>query len=390
MPLPFETDTVSASELDQVTCVDRSTTCPSDSVPDADRRTVVPSAKLGEGGVTVSEFSTAGVTVTARPPETVPRVALTVVGPGLNAVNTPRLPFEFETLATSGAEDAHVTWLVRSWVVLSVNRPRAVKGWVSPLAMLVEAVVTVRSTSVAGVTVTATVPVTEPSRALTTEEPADNALTTPSAPGAFDTDAMPASLEAHVTWPLTSCVVSSVKMPVAVRRWLVPAARVSGRGVNARVRNTAAVTVTSADTDTGPQLAVTVAVPRWLTDTNPRFGATFDTAATATSLLDQVTCWVTSAEVPSLNTPVAMSACHVPTARLRREGSSCSDTNTAADTVTGRVAVWPNPAAVMVALPGLEACTCPWRPAAFDTVATAESLVLKTTWSVRSCAVPSE
>jgi hypothetical protein len=86
----------------------------------------------GAAGVTASETSAAAVTVRVVLPEIPPKVALSVLVPGATAVASPALPLAFETVAALGADEAQVTWVVRSAVVASVYVPVAVSCWVVP------------------------------------------------------------------------------------------------------------------------------------------------------------------------------------------------------------------------------------------------------------------
>ena len=73
-------------------------------------------AMLGLAGVTAIETSAAAVTVSTVEPVMPLNVALIFEVPAPTAVASPVL----ETVATDVVADAHVTWLVRSWVELSV------------------------------------------------------------------------------------------------------------------------------------------------------------------------------------------------------------------------------------------------------------------------------
>ena len=87
---------------------------------------------LGLAGVTAIDCSTAGLTVSTVEPVTPPSVALIVEVPVATPVASPAAVI----VATAGVAEAHVTWLVRSCVVLSEKVPVAVNCSVSPLATL--------------------------------------------------------------------------------------------------------------------------------------------------------------------------------------------------------------------------------------------------------------
>src|SRR5512138_2357863 len=112
---------------------------------------------VGTAGVTPIETSVALVTVSTVLPAMDPMVALTVVDPVATDVARPLLPAELLTAATDGAVELHVTCVVRSWTVLSVNTPVAVNCWLLPRAMDGTAGDTPMDTSAALVTVS-TVP----------------------------------------------------------------------------------------------------------------------------------------------------------------------------------------------------------------------------------------
>ena len=74
---------------------------------------------LGLVGVTPIDTSVADVTVSVVLPETVPDVAVRVVGPGATEVARPLEPAVLLTEATAAADELQVTDAVRSCVVLS-------------------------------------------------------------------------------------------------------------------------------------------------------------------------------------------------------------------------------------------------------------------------------
>ena len=71
-------------------------------------------------GVTPIDTSVAVVTVSVMFADTVPRVAATVLDPGLNARTSPADPAALLTEATAELEELQVTALVRSCVELSL------------------------------------------------------------------------------------------------------------------------------------------------------------------------------------------------------------------------------------------------------------------------------
>src|SRR4029077_19930578 len=110
---------------------------------------------LGLTGVTAIDCNAAAVTVSTVEPVMPLNVALIDDVPVPTAVANPAALI----VATEVVADAHVTWLVRTCVVLSVNVPVAANCWVNPFAMLGFAGVTAIDCSVAAVTVNTVVPV---------------------------------------------------------------------------------------------------------------------------------------------------------------------------------------------------------------------------------------
>ena len=92
----------------------------SENTPVAVNCRVNPFATTAAGGVTSIDTSVAAVTVNVVVPVTLPLVADTVVLPTLSAVTRPFEPAALLTAATVLADDAQVTWPVRSRVELSV------------------------------------------------------------------------------------------------------------------------------------------------------------------------------------------------------------------------------------------------------------------------------
>ena len=123
-------------------------------VPTTLNCSVPPTSINGSAGVIASDLSTAEPTVSAVEPVTPSIVALMVVVPCPTPVATPCDPDAPETVATEGALDDQLTWLVRFCVELSVNVPIAVNSSVAPFGTLelagvtaIEARVTVAETT---------------------------------------------------------------------------------------------------------------------------------------------------------------------------------------------------------------------------------------------------
>ena len=73
------------------------------------------------------DLTTASVTVSEADAVWPSSDADTVVAPSETPVASPSAPNKFEMVATAGALDSQVTWVVMSKVVLSENRPDAAK-----------------------------------------------------------------------------------------------------------------------------------------------------------------------------------------------------------------------------------------------------------------------
>src|SRR6185369_1385086 len=122
----------------------------------------------------------AAVTVRTVEPVTAPEVALMVVVPVATPVARPWLPLVLLIVATPVSDDAHVTEVVRSWVLPSLKVPVAVNCWVP--ATLIEGfagVTAIDCNAGGGVTVSTVEPVTAPEVALMVVVPAATAVARP-------------------------------------------------------------------------------------------------------------------------------------------------------------------------------------------------------------------
>src|SRR5215470_8038235 len=98
--------------------------------------------------------------------------------------------------------------------------------------------------------------------------------------------AAPGFDELHNAVAVTSCVVASLKVPVAVNCLVVPGAVLAGLGVTTRETRVAAVTVSCALPVTEPEAAVIFVVPAPTAAATPVTGST---VATPANEVDQVT-----------------------------------------------------------------------------------------------------
>lgn len=207
--------TVVAEEL-QVTEVVRSLVLPSVKLPVAANCCLVPKGIEGMAGVTAMESNSAGVTVRSVAPETEPEVAVTVVVPIPVLVARPLLPRLLLTTATAVFAELQVTEVVRSCVLPSVKVPVAANCCLMPSAIEAWVGVTVRETRAAGATLSMVEPLTEPEVAVMVEVPCVTLVAKPWLPAELLTVATLTSEEAQVAEEVRSCVVPSLKVPVAL------------------------------------------------------------------------------------------------------------------------------------------------------------------------------
>jgi hypothetical protein len=217
-------------------------------------------------GLTAMETTKAGVTVRRVDPLIPPRLAL------IGAVPVAReVPSAAElTVATAGLPEVHWTDLVRSWVLPSVNVPVAVNDCVVPKAIEGLAGFTVIETRAATLTVRVVETEIEPDVAEMPELPSATLVARPWLPATLLTVATETSNDAHWTDPVMSCVVPSVKVPVAANWSVVPRGMVGVDGVMAIETRVAGVTVNVDDPAMLPAaVAVIVAWPAEALVTNP-------------------------------------------------------------------------------------------------------------------------
>lgn len=156
-------------------------------------------------------------------------------------------------VATAGVPELHSTERVISWWLLSLKVPVAVNCSVVPMAVLGLAGVTAIALSVAEVTVSIAVPVTEPDFALIVTVPAAIPVANP----VESTTAVFVSEDDQAA-AVSTCVLPSSKEPLAVNCCLVPFAIVAGEGVTAIEIRWAATTVRVVLSVNEPNVAVMV------------------------------------------------------------------------------------------------------------------------------------
>src|SRR6185503_14025557 len=155
----------------------------------------------GFAGVTARDCNAGGgVTVSTVEPVTEPEVALMLVVPVATPVARPWLPLVLLIVATPMIDDAHVTDVVRFWVLPSLKVPVAVNCWIPPMPIEGFAGVTARDCNAGGgVTVSTVEPVTEPEVALIVVVPAATPVARPWVPLVLLIVATPVFDDAHVT-----------------------------------------------------------------------------------------------------------------------------------------------------------------------------------------------
>jgi len=164
-------------------------------------------------------------------------------------------------------------------VLPSLNVPFAVNNSCDAEAITAEAGETAIDFSVTELTVKGAAPVTPPNAALMFATPGPTAVTTPPAP----TVATAALSDAQVASGLRTCVLESLKVPVAVNCNLVAGAMSRPAGETDIDVIVAFVTSSEVEPLTPPSIAVMVAVPRFNPLANPLAMPT-----DATTVLDEL------------------------------------------------------------------------------------------------------
>ena len=159
-------------------------------------------------------------------------------------------------VAVAALEDVHVTVVVMSCVLLSLNVPVAVNCFVVPTAMLEFAGVTAIETRVAEVTVSVAVPLIPPDVAVMVEVPGPVLLANPVA----SMVATEVEEEDQVT-EVSNCVLPSSKLPTAVNGRVVPTEIDGVVGVTAMETRCAGTTVKVLVSENAPTVAVIIVVP---------------------------------------------------------------------------------------------------------------------------------
>ena len=163
--------------------------------------------------------------------------------------------------------------------------------------------------------------------------------------------AIVAADELHVTVDVTSWVVPSVYVPVAVNCCVVPKAIVGLNGLIAIETSAAGFTTSVADPLTEPELMPIVVVPVPTEVANPAVPAVLLIVATVAAVELQWPVWVRSWVLPSLYVPVAVNCCVVPRGIVAVGGFIAIETSAAAVTVSTVELLTEPEVAVIVAVP---------------------------------------
>jgi hypothetical protein len=173
------------------------------------------------------------------------------------------------------------------------------------------------------------------------------------------------AVEVHVAALLRSCVLLSVKVPVAVNCFVRPAAIDGFAGVTAIDAMTAGVTVADTVLLIEPSVAVIVTVPKATVATFPLPSM----LAMVESEEFQITP-LRSCVLPSVNRPTAVICSEVPNANDGAAGTNEMDTKEAGNTVNVVEPVTRPDVALMVTVPALSVVAAP----ALSMEATVESV----------------
>jgi hypothetical protein len=299
----------------------------------------VPSGIEGIAGVIAIETSCAGEIVSEVDPVTEPEVAEIVVVPTATLVARPVA----EIVTAPVLEELQVADEVRFCVLPSLNVPVAVNGWVVPSAIVEFAGATAIDCKAAGSTVSDDVfEAIDPDDAVTFVVPVATVEASPVvlivATEGFD--------KVQITDPDRSCVLPSVKMPVAANCWVVPSGIEATVGVNEIETRAAVFTVRVACPEIEPEDAVMVVVPRLWELARPA-----NTVATPGAEELQAAVAVRTLVLPSEYVPVAANCSVVPSGIEVLDGATAIDTKTRGVTVRVVFPVTLGAIAAMVVVP---------------------------------------
>lgn len=319
----------------QAASVVRFCVVPSPKVPIALQNSDVPCAICGVVQLTAIDTRGDAVTVNAAGGEvTPPSAAVMLVVP----LATPRAaPLEF-TVATLVSDDAQVAIPVRFWVVALLKVPVAAYCTLPAGVMVLLPGVTAIDVSVALLTVSSVEPLAEGppglvKLALIVLEPWATPVATPKLPGALLTVAAAVLADCQLATVLMFCVLPSLKLPVAVKRWVVPGAIAGLAGETEMDWILALLTVSIEESLNVPNVSPIMVLPTPLLTARPLAGPMVATAG-----VDEVQftplAMVMFSVLPSLKVAIAVYCRFVPFAMVAFAGCSATPTTLAVLMVT--------------------------------------------------------
>jgi len=214
-------------------------------------------------------------------------------------------------------------------------------------------------TRATAVTVRLAEPLAEAEAALIVMDPVPTPVASPWLPAVLLTVATVPSEELQWTVAVTSCVLLSLKVPVAVNCWVVPDGMEAVAGATVMATSAAALTVKVAEPLVFPEVALIVVVPWAMLVARPALLM----VATAVPLEFQVTEFVRSCVLLSLNVPVAVNCWVFPAAITGFAGFTAMETSVAGVTVSDVDPLTLAEVALMVVFPMATLVASPWLPA---------------------------
>jgi hypothetical protein len=314
--------TVATLATDELQCAIMVTSCvlPSLNEPVAANCWVWPAVSVGLAGVTVIDTKVPLPTVNVVVPVMPDNDAEMVTDP----LFFPRTMPVLRRDAILGFDDFHETPLRFVIVLPSLNLPVACNWIRVPAAIVGLPGVIVIDVSFAIETVRSVEPVVAPTIAEMVVEPLARLVASP----ALLIEATAGAEELQATDAVMSCVLLSLKVPVATNCFDAPIGMLEFAGVTAIETRLAPVTVTAALPVIDPELAFTLPVPRPIPVANPEESTVTTTGADDDHVTD-VNIWV----LPSSKIPVAINACFVPAAIVTGDGVTEMETRCALTTV---------------------------------------------------------
>ena len=203
------------------------------------------------------DTNAAAVTVKVVDPVNPAELALTFAVPVPMLVASPVV----FTVALVAVLEVHVADELKSCVLPSLNIPVATNCCFVPKAIEGFAGVTAIDSKAAAVTLIVVLPVIDPELAVIRAGPVPTLEASPWAFVALLIVAMAGALELHCTVLVRSCVLLSVKVPVAVNCCVIPRATLGIAGVIARETKAAGVTFRLVEPVIAPEDAVILVLP---------------------------------------------------------------------------------------------------------------------------------